>query len=76
MHHSFPCLAWSEKLALRDEDLSPADRAALATHVLQCGACAAVQADYQFLDAQLRMLPSPALVIKPLPRLPLRSTHQ
>jgi hypothetical protein len=61
MNHYFPCFAWSEKLALRDEDLSPADCAALATHVQHCVACAAVQADYHFLDAQLRALPSPML---------------
>ncbi len=67
MKHYFPCAAWSELLAQRSEDLSPADRAALATHVRQCSACAAVQADYQFLDAQLRALPPP--MIKPLPRL-------
>jgi anti-sigma factor RsiW len=66
MDHYFPCFAWSEKLALRDEDLSPADRAALATHVQQCVACAAVQADYHFLDAQLRALPSPLLQWEPL----------
>ena len=61
MNHYFPCFAWSEKLALRDEDLSPAGRAALATHVQHCVACAAVQADCHFLDAQLRALPSPML---------------
>ena len=68
MNHYSPCLIWSEKLALRNEDLSPADRAALNTHVQQCAVCAAIQADYQFLDAQLRALPPS--VIKSLLRLP------
>src|SRR6266568_61901 len=62
-----PCVAWAEKLALRQEDLSPADQATLAAHVQTCPACQAAQADYHFLDARLRALPPPAL--KPLPRL-------
>src|SRR6266702_4539335 len=62
-----PGLAWAEKLALRQEDLSPADQATLAAHVQTCPACQAAQADYHFLDARLRALPPPAL--KPLPRL-------
>ncbi len=74
MNHYFPCFAWSEKLALRDEDLSPADRAALDTHVQQCVACAAVQADYHFLDAQLRALPSPMLQWERLWSLHLKTT--
>src|SRR6266702_4570591 len=61
------CVAWAEKLALRQEDLSPADQATLAAHVHTCLACQAAQADYHFLDARLRALPPPAL--KPLPRL-------
>src|SRR5690349_3895957 len=62
-----PCKTWAEKLALRREDLSPADREALAAHIQTCPACAAAQADYSFLDSRLRALPLPAL--KPLPRL-------
>src|SRR5207245_2559615 len=62
-----PCVAWAEKLALRQEDLSPADRAALNTHVKTCPACQAAQADYHFLDARLQALPTSAM--KPLPRL-------
>src|SRR5215831_8158802 len=62
-----PCVAWAEKLALRREDLSPADQAALDAHIQTCLACQAAQADYHFLDARLRALPPSAL--KPLPRL-------
>jgi hypothetical protein len=53
-NHYEPCAAWVERLAMRQRDLSPSDRAALFAHVQQCRACAAVQAEYQFLDAQLR----------------------
>jgi len=69
-----PCTTWAEKLALRGEDLSPADRAALDAHIQNCPACEAVQADYDFLDARLRALPPPAL--KPLPRLSLQTFVQ
>src|SRR5216683_2848106 len=62
-----PCVAWAEKLALRQEDLSPADQATLDAHVQTCPACQAAQTDYHFLDARLRALPPSAL--KPLPRL-------
>src|SRR5437660_1521635 len=62
-----PCIAWAEKLALRREDLSPADCAALEAHIQTCPACEAAQADYDLLDAQLRALP--LLALKPLPRL-------
>src|SRR5260370_5912142 len=69
-----PCMAWAEKLALRQEDLAPADRAALAAHIQTCPACAAAQADYHFLDSRLRALPLPAL--KPLPRLSFEDPGQ
>jgi WD40 repeat protein len=69
MSHRPPCISWAEKLALRYEDLSPAERADLEAHVQTCPACEAAQADYHFLDARLRALPPPAM--KPLPRLPL-----
>ena len=62
-----PCVAWAEKLALRQEDLSPADRAALDAHVKTCPSCRAAQADYHFLDARIQALPTSAM--KPLPRL-------
>lgn len=62
-----PCTAWAEKLALRHEDLSLADRAALEAHIRICPACAAAQADYRYLDARLKALPPP--IMQPLPRL-------
>lgn len=68
MSHRPPCLAWAEKLALRAEDLSPAERTALERHIQTCPACEAAQADYHFLDARLRALPPP--VMQPFPRLP------
>src|SRR6266436_4641089 len=69
-----PCVAWAEKLALRQEDLSPADQATLDAHVQTCPACQAAQTDYHFLDSRLRALPPPAL--KPLPRLSLQNLRQ
>jgi WD40 repeat protein len=63
-----PCVAWGEKLALRYEDLSPADQADLDAHIKTCAVCQAAQADYHFLDARLRALPPS--VIKSFPRLP------
>ena len=62
-----PCTAWAEKLVLRYEDLSPADRVALDAHVKTCPVCEAAQADYHFLDARLQALPLSSM--KPLPRL-------
>lgn len=62
-----PCLEWRERLALRHEDLSPADQQALDAHVATCETCAAALADYHFFEARLDALPPPA--IKPLPRL-------
>ena len=65
--HRPPCLDWREKLALRHEDLSPADQQALDAHVRTCDACAGALADYHFFEARLDALPPPA--IRPLPRL-------
>src|SRR5215470_4918807 len=62
-----PCKTWAEKLALRQEDLSLADRAALAAHLQTCPACTAAWEDYHFLDSRLRALAHPTL--KPVPRL-------
>ncbi|HLZ56682.1 MAG TPA: hypothetical protein VKR06_07015 [Ktedonosporobacter sp.] len=62
-----PCHAWAEKLALRREDLSAADQAALDVHLTTCPACRKVLDDYTFLDTALKALSSPA--VKPLPRL-------
>src|SRR5581483_8456056 len=68
-----PCVAWAEKLALRYEDLTPADQADLEAHLATCAVCRAAQADYHFLDARLRALPPPG--IKPFPRLSLSPSH-
>ncbi|HEY3992458.1 MAG TPA: hypothetical protein VGM01_06205 [Ktedonobacteraceae bacterium] len=65
--HRPPCLDWREKLALRHEDLSPADQQALDAHVRTCEACSSALADYHFFEARLDTLPPPA--IRPLPRL-------
>src|SRR5258707_64262 len=62
-----PCLDWREKLALRHEDLSPADQQALDAHLRTCEICSAALADYHFFEARLEALPPPA--IKALPRL-------
>src|SRR5437016_1820901 len=62
-----PCSAWTEKLALRREDLSLADREALDAHLATCSACRKVLDDYNFLDEALKALPS--ITVKPLPRL-------
>jgi len=74
MRNQPPCVTWAEKLALRREDLAPADREAVDAHVQTCTACEAAQADYHFLDSRLRALPPPAL--KPLPRLSLQNLRQ
>lgn len=74
MRNQPPCVTWAEKLALRREDLSPADREAVDAHVQTCPACEAAQADYHFLDSHLQALPPPAL--KPLPRLSLQNFRQ
>ncbi|HLI06433.1 MAG TPA: hypothetical protein VKV40_07690 [Ktedonobacteraceae bacterium] len=74
MNNQPPCIAWAEKLALRYEDLSVADRAALDAHVKNCPACRAAQADYRFLDARLQALPPPTM--QPLPRLSPRLAFQ
>jgi hypothetical protein len=62
-----PCSEWAEKLALRQQDLSPAERAALEAHLKSCSVCRTAQVEYCFLDAYLRALPSPTLL--PFPRL-------
>lgn len=64
MDHYDPCIAWAQHLAMRQEDLSPPDRAA---HLRYAVAGEVVLAEYQLLDAQLRALSTP--MIKPLPRL-------
>src|SRR5260370_42545598 len=68
MRNQPPCIDWAEKLALRSEDLSSSERAALDAHVLMCSACASAAANYQLLIVRIRALPEPT--VKPLPRLP------
>ena len=64
---SQPCTEWADVLATVSlADLSPAVQAALKAHLVTCPACAAVQADYQRMDARIRAL-APA---KPLNGLP------
>ena len=74
MSNEPPCAQWADKLALRQQDLLPAEQTALHAHLRVCSACRAVQAEYHFLDARLRALPRPA--IKPLPRLGLQREEQ
>src|SRR5260221_666019 len=69
-----PCKIGAENLALRREDLAPADREAVDAHVQTCPACEAAQADYICTDHRLRALPPPGL--KPLPRLSLQNLRQ
>ena len=71
MKNQPPCIAWSEKLALRREDLSSTDRNALDAHIQSCPACEVAREDYLFFDTRLRALPPSTL--KPLPRLSLHS---
>src|SRR5216684_1097367 len=65
MKYRSPCARWAEKLALRAEDLSPSDRAALEAHVQCCAACAAARADYRLLTIQLGNVPLPAMEVWP-----------
>jgi hypothetical protein len=64
---SGPCPEWAELLtATHPDDLSPAQRAALDTHLATCPACAAVRADYLRLDGYIQRLPTS----RPLPAFP------
>ena len=65
MRNQPPCVTWAEKLALRREDLSLADREAVDAHVQTCPACEAAQADYHFLDSRLRARVREAAEAKP-----------
>src|SRR5438874_8450856 len=65
MKYHPPCSRWAEKLALRPEDLSPADYAALEAHLAVCSACAAARKDYDLLIAQLGTVSLPAMEILP-----------
>src|SRR5438045_7898356 len=66
MRNQSPCAAWADKLALKPEDLTSAERAALDAHLSTCPSCAAVSADYQLLIARLRARPK--LTVGALPR--------
>lgn len=68
MSKRLPCPEWEERLALKREDLSPADRHALEAHLLTCSGCQATQESYAHLVTHLQNLPNP--IIQPLPRLP------
>ncbi len=74
MNNELPCGEWADKLALRQQDLSPAEQTALDAHLRVCSACRTAQAEYHFLDARLRALPPP--IMKPLPRLVRRQDEQ
>lgn len=67
MSKRLPCPEWEERLALKREDLSPADRSALESHLLTCSGCQATQQSYARLVTHLQNLPTP--IIQPLPRL-------
>lgn len=61
-----PCTDWAQRLAARhQDDLSPADHAALKQHLACCQACAKVYAAYHAMEACICSLPG----IKPLPGL-------
>ena len=61
-----PCTDWAQRLAARhQDDLSPADHAALKQHLACCQACAKVYAAYHAMEACICSLPD----IKPLPGL-------
>jgi eukaryotic-like serine/threonine-protein kinase len=65
-----PCPQWEKQLAaLHPDDLSPAERKALAAHTAVCPVCAAVLADYQRLQELTRQ----ALIFEP--PLPLWDNH-
>ena len=55
------CAQWAERLALRPEDLSPADREALEAHVASCLACQAVREAYSVMAGHIQGLSSPVL---------------
>lgn len=68
MNKRLPCSEWEERLALKREDLSPADCSALEEHLLICSGCRTTQQSYAHLVTHLQNLPTPT--IQPLPRLP------
>src|SRR5258708_24615918 len=61
-----PCTDWAQRLAARhQDDLSPADHAALKQHLVSCQACATVYAAYHAMEVGICSLPG----IRPLPGL-------
>jgi hypothetical protein len=67
MSKRLPCPEWEERLALKLEELSPADRSALEAHLLTCSGCQATRQSYASLVTHLQNLPTSS--IQPLPRL-------
>jgi serine/threonine protein kinase len=62
-----PCPEWAELLAAsRQDDISPADRAALEAHIRTCDACRTVLREYQKMDDSIRS----AFTVTPLSGLP------
>ncbi len=55
-----PCSEWAVLLAANPDELTPADRSALASHLATCQECPAVLAQYQHLDGALQGLPRPS----------------
>ena len=74
MNEQQPCTAWADKLALKAEDLTPAERVALQAHLATCTECIAVSADYHFLITHLRNRPKPFM--RALPRLSQQDLSQ
>jgi hypothetical protein len=61
-----PCTDWAQRLAARhQDDLSPADHAALKQHLVCCQACAKVHAAYHAMEVSICSFPG----IRPLPGL-------
>ncbi len=61
MKHRECCADWAELLAVShpEEDLSPAEYAALEKHVAQCASCAALRERYRLTTTHLRALAAP-----------------
>src|SRR5690348_7946210 len=58
MKHRECCTDWAELLAVShpEEDLSPAEYAALEKHVAQCASCAALRERYRLMTIHLRAM--------------------
>ncbi|HKS70551.1 MAG TPA: zf-HC2 domain-containing protein, partial [Ktedonobacterales bacterium] len=64
-----PCAQWADLLAAPEQQLSPAERARLESHLTSCAACAAVRDEYRRMDSQIRALPAPRPLTGPPPAL-------